>query len=331
MKTAWHGIIILIASVLVVITTHTYMFMITPKVPPRPLMIDIKPGTSAWKISRELENQGIITNDAMFMTLAVLTGKVTRLQAGTYVFEGKHYPMDIILILFKGRTMRYRITIPEGSTVYDIGAIVAETGLLSKTDFISSAQDIKTTRFFGIDAPSMEGFLYPDTYYLAPHMTPLEIMAKMVSRFHDVCSPDMKERLRELDMTWHQVLTLASIIQKEAVSPKEKPVISSVFHNRLRYNMQLQSDPTAVYGIDGFRRKILPEDIRRDNPYNTYKCKGLPPGPICNPDLGSIRSALWPARTNYLFFVSKGNGTHYFSRTYEEHSRAIQIGKTILK
>ncbi len=331
MKTARHGVIILIASILVVITIHTYMFMITPAIPPRPLMIDIKPGTSAWKISRELENQGVITDDMMFMTLAVLTGKVTRLQAGAYVFEGKHYPMDIILILFKGRTLRYRVTIPEGSTVYDIGAIVAETGLLSKTDFISSAQDIKTTSFFGIDAPSMEGFLYPDTYYLAPHMTALEIMAKMVNRFNEQCSSGMKQRLRELDMTWHQVLTLASIIQKEAVSTKEKPIISSVFHNRLKKNMQLQSDPTAVYGIDGFRRKIVPQDIRNANPYNTYRCKGLPPGPICNPDLGSIKAALWPARTNYLFFVSKGNGTHHFSRTYEEHSRAIRRGRTVKK
>lgn len=327
MRAALHGIIIVVTCILVVITVHTYMFIITPKTPLRPLMIDIKPGTSAWQISKELEDQGIITDSTMFMTIAVLTGKVTRLQAGTYVFEGKHYPMDIILILFKGRTLRYRITIPEGSTVYDIGAIVAETGLLVKTDFIRSAQSVETTRFFGINAPSMEGFLYPDTYYLAPHMTPLEIMAKMVNRFHEVCPPDMDERLRELGMSWAEVLTLASIIQKEAVSSKEKPIISSVFHNRLKRNMQLQSDPTAVYGIEGFRRKILPEDLKRENPYNTYKCPGLPPGPICNPDLGSIRAALWPAETNYLFFVSKGNGTHYFSRTYREHYQAIQTGR----
>lgn len=326
MKSKWHGFIIFTSCILIVLITHAYIFIITPSVPPRPLMIEIKPGTSALAISRTLEDQKIITSATMFMATAVITGKVTRLQAGTYVFEGKHYPLDIILILFKGRTLRYRITIPEGSTVYDVGAIVAETGLLSKQDFIESAQNPEITEFFGIDSPSMEGFLYPDTYYLAPHMTSLEIMAKMVNRFHELCPQDFEERATEMGMSLPEVITLASIIQKEAVSPKEKPVISSVFHNRLKYHMPLQSDPTAVYGIDGFRRKILPEDIRKSTPYNTYKYPGLPPGPICNPDINSIRAALWPARTNYMFFVSKGNGYHHFSRTYEEHSKAIQMG-----
>ncbi|HQG33170.1 MAG TPA: endolytic transglycosylase MltG [Deltaproteobacteria bacterium] len=326
MKSKWHGLIIFMSCILIVLITHAYMFIITPSAPKRPLMIEIKPGTSAREISQKLEDEEIITSSTMFMATAVITGKVTRLQAGTYVFEGKHYPLDIILILFRGRTLRYRITIPEGSTVYDIGAIVAETGLLSKQEFIESAKDPETTEFFGIDAPSMEGFLYPDTYYLAPHMTSLEIMAKMVNRFHEVCPRNFVNRASELGMSFPEVITLASIIQKEAVSSKEKPIISSVFHNRLKHHMPLQSDPTAVYGIDGFRRKILPEDIRKDTPYNTYKCRGLPPGPICNPDVNSIRAALWPARTNYLFFVSKGNGYHHFSRTFEEHSRAIQIG-----
>lgn len=328
MRSPWHGLIILISCILIVLTTHAYMFIITPSVPARPLMIEIKPGTSAWEISRELEDQRIITNATMFMTTAIITGKVTRLQAGTYVFEGKHYPLDIILILFKGRTLKYRITIPEGSTIYDIGAIVAETGLLTKQEFIGSAQDLETTEFFGIDAPSMEGFLYPDTYYLAPHMTSLEIMAKMVNRFHEVCPQDFEDKASEMNMSLSEVVTLASIIEKEAVSPKEKPIISSVFHNRLKHNMPLQSDPTAVYGIDGFRRKILPEDLRKTNPYNTYKCQGLPPGPICNPDISSIRAALWPSQTSYLFFVSKGNGCHYFSRTFKEHNKAIEVGNT---
>ena len=126
-------------------------------------------------------------------------------------------------------------------------------------------------------------------------------------------------------MSESEMITLASIIEKEAVSSGEKPVIASVFYNRLRKDMPLQSDPTAIYGIDGFRRKIMPEDLRRSSPYNTYLNQGLPPGPICSPDAKSIQAALYPARTNYLFFVSKGNGTHYFSRTYEEHAQAIQL------
>jgi UPF0755 protein len=319
------GVAVFFTCVLVVVITHTYIFVITPRTPAKPLMIDIKPGMSAWEISAELERQGIISDKTMFMACAVISGKVTHLQAGSYVFEGTHYPFDIISILFRGRTLKYRITIPEGSTLFDVGAIVAETGLLSKSDFVSIATSSSTTEFFGIDAPTMEGFLYPDTYYLAPHMTSLEIMAKMVSRFNDVCPANMKERCRELGMSVPEVVTLASIVQKEAVSSSEKPVIASVFYNRLRQNMPLQSDPTAIYGIDGFRRKIMPDDLRRESPYNTYRTQGLPPGPICSPDASSLRAALWPARTGYMFFVSKGNGTHYFSRTYQEHSQAIQM------
>ena len=260
----------------------------------------------------------------MFMAIATGTGKVTHLQAGTYVFEGRHYPLDIMHILFKGRTLKYRITIPEGSTIFDIASIVAETGLLSREEFFNSAQDPETTAFFGIDAPSMEGFLYPDTYYLAPHMTPREIMGKMVERFHEVFTGDMLRRAQELDMSVTQVVILASIIEKEAVLSREMPIISSVFHNRLKCGMRLQSDPTAIYGIDGFRRRISSKDLKRDTPYNTYRYGGLPPGPICNPGVKAISAALWPADTKYLFFVSQGNGTHYFSRSHTEHRDAIR-------
>jgi len=315
-------VVFICTSILAVI--HTYTFITTPSNPPESLLMEIKPGTSAWEISRQLEEKGVITDSLMFMAIATGTGKVTHLQAGTYVFEGRHYPLDIMHILFKGRTLKYRITIPEGSTIFDIASIVAETGLLSREEFFNSAQDPETTAFFGIDAPSMEGFLYPDTYYLAPHMTPREIMGKMVERFHEVFTGDMLRRAQELDMSVVQVVILASIIEKEAVLSREMPIISSVFHNRLKCGMRLQSDPTAIYGIDGFRRRISSKDLKRDTPYNTYRYGGLPPGPICNPGVKAISAALWPADTKYLFFVSQGNGTHYFSRSHTEHRDAIR-------
>ncbi|MFY9167057.1 MAG: endolytic transglycosylase MltG [Desulfomonilia bacterium] len=315
-------VVFICTSILAVI--HTYTFITTPSNPPESLLMEIKPGTSAWEISRQLEEKGVITDSLMFMAIATGTGKVTHLQAGTYVFEGRHYPLDIMHILFKGRTLKYRITIPEGSTIFDIASIVAETGLLSREEFFNSAQDPETTAFFGIDAPSMEGFLYPDTYYLAPHMTPREIMGKMVERFHEVFTGDLLRRAQELDMSVTQVVILASIIEKEAVLSREMPIISSVFHNRLKCGMRLQSDPTAIYGIDGFRRRISSKDLKRDTPYNTYRYGGLPPGPICNPGVKAISAALWPADTKYLFFVSQGNGTHYFSRSHTEHRDAIR-------
>ncbi len=324
MRSVFYFLVVVFICTSILAVIHTYTFITTPSNPPESLLMEIKPGTSAWEISRQLEEKGVITDSLMFMAIATGTGKVTHLQAGTYVFEGRHYPLDIMHILFKGRTLKYRITIPEGSTIFDIASIVAETGLLSREEFFNSAQDPETTAFFGIDAPSMEGFLYPDTYYLAPHMTPREIMGKMVERFHEVFTGDMLRRAQELDMSVVQVVILASIIEKEAVLSREMPIISSVFHNRLKCGMRLQSDPTAIYGIDGFRRRISSKDLKRDTPYNTYRYGGLPPGPICIPGVKAISAALWPADTKYLFFVSQGNGTHYFSRSHTEHRDAIR-------
>ena len=245
------------------------------------------------------------------------------MQAGAYVFEGNHVPKDIMNILFRGKTLRYRITIPEGYTIYQIGEVVSKTGLVPKDRFVTSARSKQTTDFFAVSAPSMEGFLFPDTYYLAAYMTPLEIMAKMIERFRSVYTPVMEQRSKVLGMSKLDVITFASLIEKEACATLEKPLISSVFHNRMILGMRLQSDPTAVYGIDGFTGKIGPDDLLSESPYNTYRHEGLPPGPICNPGLDSIKAALWPAKTDYLYFVSKGDGTHVFSRTLQEHNRAI--------
>ncbi len=323
MKSLWQSILIIIACISIVTLTHAYIFITTPTTPARPVMMEIKPGTSAWEISRELKDHGIVTDPYMFMAAALATQKARHLQAGTYVFDGKHFPQDIMHILFKGRTLRYRVTIPEGSNLFDLGEIIAATGLISKQEFIQRAQDAETTAFFGIETPSMEGHLYPDTYFLSPHMTALEIMAKMVHRFNQVYTPKMQHRADALGLSTSQVLTLASIIEKEAVSNTEKPVIASVFFNRLKKKMPLQSDPTAIYGIDNFHRRITPGDLRKDSPYNTYKHSGLPPGPICNPGKHSIHAVLWPEETDYFYFVSQGNGSHYFSRTLKEHNRAI--------
>jgi UPF0755 protein len=302
---------------------HTCSFLTTPITPPKPVRIDILPGQGAWEITKVLQKTGVISNAGTFIAIAALTGKAKRMQAGAYVFEGNHVPIDIMNILFRGKTLRYRITIPEGYTIYQIGEVVSKTGLLSKDRFVTSTRSKQTTDFFAVSAPSMEGFLFPDTYYLAPHMTPLEIMAKMIERFKDVYTPVMEQRSKVLGMSKLDVITLASLIEKEAYASSEKPLISSVFHNRMILGMRLQSDPSAVYGIDGFTGKISPNDLLRESPYNTYRHVGLPPGPICNPGLDSIRSALWPAKTDYLYFVSKGDGTHVFSHTLQEHTRAI--------
>lgn len=314
---------LVVCAVLIILVLHVLWFVYTPISPGRPIRMDITFGTSAWRISKTLAKEHVITDAPAFMAIALLTKKARNLQAGTYVFEGRHYPFEIMDILYQGRSLRYKITVPEGSDIFAIGDALTATGMFSRKEFVNTARRRSTAEFFGLDAPSMEGFLFPDTYYLGPNMTAMEIISRMVRRYREVYTPDMQERAKRIGLSDLEVITLASMIEKEARSRVEKPVISSVFHNRLRLNMPLQSDPTAVYGIDGFRRTITPGDLRRDSPYNTYLIRGLPPGPICNPGKDAILAALWPAETSHLFFVSKGDGYHYFSSSYKEHNAAI--------
>jgi len=316
---------VFIASLLLALglVAHFLAFLGTPLRPPEKVLVEIEPGTGAWEISRTLEQRGVIADGPSFMAMAVVTGKARRLQAGMYVFEGSRTPLDIMHILFSGRTVTYRITVPEGFDIRQIADVVSKAGIVSRHEFLERAADPASAAFFGIEAPSMEGFLFPDTYFLVPRATPLEIMAKMVDRFRREYTPEMDRRASHLGMTRLEVVTLASLIEKEARNSHEKPVISSVFHNRLWRGMRLQSDPTAVYGLDGFTGRIRHEDLLRETPYNTYLHHGLPPGPICNPGSESIRAALWPADTDFLYFFARGDGTHVFSRTLPEHNRAI--------
>jgi UPF0755 protein len=323
MSTRLRNFLIAILCLFVLAFIHTCSFLTTPITPPKPVRLDILPGQGAWEITKILQKTGVIANARTFIAIAALTGKAKHMQAGAYVFEGNHVPLDIMNILFRGKTLRYRITIPEGYTIYQIGEVVSKTGLIPKDRFVTSTRSKQTTDFFAVSAPSMEGFLFPDTYYLAPHMTPLEIMAKMIEKFRSVYTPAMEQRSKALGMSKLEVITFASLIEKEAYATSEKPLISSVFHNRMIKGMRLQSDPTAVYGVDSFTGKIGPDDLLRESPYNTYRHGGLPPGPICNPGIDSIKAALWPAKTDYLYFVSKGDGTHVFSRTLKEHNQAI--------
>ncbi len=323
MSRRMRGVILVLLCLGTLASIHVWSFLRTPVAPPKPVFMNIKQGQGAWEISRALHSKGVVSRPLTFMAVAVLTGKARRLQAGLYVFEGTHAPMEVMDILFRGRTLRYKVTIPEGFTLFQVAQAVAKTGIISRDAFVESALDPATREFFQVDAPSMEGFLFPDTYFFAPTMTPLEIMARMVGRLREAYTQEMEERAERMGMSATEVITLASMIEKEAVAPQDKALISSVFHNRLNRGMRLQSDPTAVYGVEGFSGRIGPDDLLRDTPYNTYRRRGLPPGPICNPGIGSIRAALWPARTSYLYFVARGDGTHAFSSSLEEHNRSI--------
>lgn len=321
----------IVSSLIIIGIIHIYVFITTPVLSNTPVAINIKSGTSAWNISKELEERGVVSNASLFMLVALYSQKVRHLQAGIYVFEGELCPKGVIDILFCGKTIRYKVTIPEGSNIFDVADVLLAKGLGDRHEFIRLARSRQTAKFFDLDAPTMEGYLFPETYFLSPDMTPLEIMGIMVNQLHHVYTPNLANKARDWGLSENEVITLASIVEKEAVYPQEMPIISAVFHNRLKKGMRLQSDPTTIYGIEGFQGKISKEDLLRDSAYNTYRHFGLPPGPICNPGGSAITAILYPAKVDYLYFVSKGDGHHDFSSTLAEHNKAINRARKAKK
>lgn len=287
-------------------------------------IVYIKPKTGVQEIAQNLRDAGVIQSRWAFLSLAYLQGSLTRLHAGEYEFTRDMSLREILRKLEMGRVVTHQVTIPEGVTAQDIARLLASERLAEADRFMALVKDPKFAESLGVPGRSMEGYLFPDTYRLTRGMGEEEIVRVMVARFRQAVPKDIASQARRLGMDVHSVITLASLIEKEVMLDSERPVVSAVFHNRLRRNMPLQSDPTAVYGAAGARRRVTALDVRRKSPYNTYLRLGLPPGPIGNPGLASITAALNPSRVNYLFFVAKNDGTHFFSRTFEQHAQAVR-------
>jgi UPF0755 protein len=286
--------------------------------------VNIPEGTTYSNAITILKNEGIIGNRFALLLLGRVTMKDRQIRPGYYNLSASMTPLQIFDKLIKGKSIYFTITIPEGYSLEDIRSKLTDTGLINDQSWkIVYDRDFLTS--LGISAPSLEGYLFPDTYNFAKGTEPSTIFKTMVQRLRESFNQPLIKRAEELGMTENEVLTLASIIEKEAVIDSERPVISAVYHNRLKKNMRLQADPTVCYGVRTYMRFITKEDLKRKTPYNTYVIEGLPPGPIASPGLKSIKAALYPAKVNYLYFVSKNDGTHYFSRTDEEHERAVMI------
>jgi UPF0755 protein len=284
--------------------------------------IHIPDGSSFNKGLRILQDNGIIEGKFGLLILAKMTGTDTQLKPGYYSLSASMSPLQIFDDLIQGRTIQYIITIPEGSSLNDIKKILLDNKLMDEASW-QLVENKDFLALLNINAPSLEGYIFPDTYKFPKGMDAKIIFKIMVQRLKDILDESLNARISELGMTENEALTLASIIEKEAIFDRERPLISSVFHNRLKKNMRLQADPTVLYGVKTKRKRILYRDLRRKTPYNTYKIKGLPPGPIASPGEKSIRAALYPAAADYLFFVSRNNGTHHFSSTNEEHWEAV--------
>ena len=322
MKTAALILLCGIVSVSAVATVYYLILQPTQLFSP-PRIVSIEKGESVASAARRLSRSGVITNSLVFTLYAELTGQARHIKPGDYAFKGSETIPQVLKHLVDGDFMVITLTVAEGMTVHQIGERLRAAGLSCDRSFERAALNGPVTRALGLGIVGVEGFLFPATYRFSPLATDDQILASMLERFFSILTPPVEQRMFELGMNPRQLVTIASIIEKEARLPGERPIIASVFYNRLARGMPLQSDPTAQYNYAG---EIEPAAtaIREPSAFNTYTIRDLPPGPIANPGLDSIRAALFPAHTTYLYFVARKDGTHIFSRSFKEHERAVE-------
>jgi UPF0755 protein len=296
--------------------------VLTPYGPQTETFVNIAPGSSVVAIGRMLETAGVVRSRYAFdMVRWIRRG---RLQAGVYLFDHPAPVTEVYARIARGDVVTISLTVPEGANVFDIAARVEQAGLGTRQDFMAAA-DSQTELIADFDpgAKSLEGYLFPDTYRFPPAVTARQIVTAMVKRFRVVA---VQLGLRE---NVHQVVTIASLVERETAVDAERPLVASVFFNRLAKKMPLQTDPSVIYGLElagKWRGTIYASDLTRDTPYNTYVHAGLPPGPVANPGMPSLRAAMDPAKTSYLYFVAAGTdaqGHALFAETLEEHNRNV--------
>ncbi len=287
-------------------------------------IVVIEPGQQFKTIPVHLHRLGILKEPFKFGIYARIKHLDKRIKAGEYLLSSVMPPKEILHKFVSGKVRLYKVTLPEGYSLNQIAVVLAGAGLATEEAFMKAVYESDRVHSFGINADSFEGYLFPDTYYFSKGIPVEKIISAMVNRFQSQFKSEWKQQAEKIGFSIHKIVTLASIIEKETGAPSERPVISSVFHNRLKKKMRLESDPTVIYGIEGFDGNITREHLNTQTPYNTYRNRGLPPGPIANPGSAAIEAALYPDDTSFLFFVSKKDGTHKFSTTISEHNRAVR-------
>lgn len=289
-----------------------------------PVYIKIDQGDGFHHISDELNHLGIIRHPLKFKLLAMSRGSDKKIQAGEYRLSASMIPIEILDTFVDGKVVQVKFTVPEGFTLAQIADLFERKGFGKAGPFIQKASDSEYVHKKGIAADTLEGYLFPDTYYFPKTADADLIIDTMLEEFKAVITPEFLSRAEALGFTLHEVVTLASIVEKETGVASERPVIASVFHNRLKLNMRLESDPTVIYGIKDFDGNITKRHLLTPTPYNTYRINGLPPGPIANPGRKALEAVLYPDDTSYLFFVSKNDNTHEFSTNINDHNRAVR-------
>jgi UPF0755 protein len=288
--------------------------------PPRE--VTIEKGESFHQIARALADAGIVRSELALRVYGRMSRTASQIKPGDYAFKGGERIPDVMRHLVKGDFIVVTITIPEGLTVHEIAERVAATGLVCEDEFEDAAREGEIVRALGLMPLGAEGYLFPATYKFSPHAKTNDVLAAMLARFYQVLTPAVEERMFAVGLDPRRLVTMASIVEKEAKAPAERPLIAGVFYNRLRLGMPLQSDPTAEYQLDGAPESAATA-VHTTSAFNTYDFTGLPPGPIANPGLKSIEAALYPTQTDFLYFVAREGGTHVFSKSYDEHRRVI--------
>ncbi len=287
-----------------------------------PQLIKIKSGSSVKAIADTLEKHNIISNAEDFIFTVKLFGNTAKLKAGAYRLTSGLSSYRAMKLIVKGKVSSVNIVIPEGSTSYHIASIFSKKLEIDSTNFINLINNLQFISSLNLNIRSLEGYLFPNTYSFFWGITAEEAIKILVNEFNQNFSDSLKTNALETGWSVHQIVTLASIIEGEAMVDSERALISAVYHNRLQQGMLLQADPTIQYIIPDGPRRLLKRDLEIDSPYNTYRYRGLPPGPVNNPGLQSILAAIHPAAVDYIYFIAKGDGAHIFSRTWSEHLRA---------
>ena len=269
-----------------------------------------------------LEKNKVIRSADLFRYYVAYKKVGRQLKAGEHILDASLSTPDVADSLVRGNFKLYRLTVPEGLTMTQTAGMAEKSGLTHAEEFLALCRDKDFIRSLGLDTDTLEGYLFPETYLFVRGANTRQIVQAMVDRFWNVWKK-YEPLTEQTGMTRHEIVTLASIVEKETGADFERPMVASVFLTRLKRGMRLETDPTVIYGIPNFDGNLTRKHLETPTPYNTYLINGLPPGPIANPGEASIRAVLEPADTDYLFFVSKNDGTHVFSRTLREHNRAV--------
>jgi len=286
------------------------------------IAIKIEKGGNLSEITALLADNRIIEDRYGFRILSILSNKASKLSYGWYKLKIYQDPRSVLSMLSKGQRMTVSVTIPPGFTVKQTLNFLAAKTDIDVEGVDSLLYDVGFIKALGINANSLEGYLFPDTYIFYRSEDPKRVIKRMVSNLISILEPDSKFRIDSRELSSHEILTIASLIEKEAMLEREKPIIASVIYNRLKKGMHLQIDATVLYALGYFKVRVYYKDLKVDSPYNTYKYRGLPPGPIANPGYQTILSATHPAKTDYLYYVATGRGDHIFTKTLKEHNKA---------